>query len=54
MTRALHTLSATAFATTFSSAKTPARAFMIDDRSTDVRHGTNANANALATGCALL
>ena len=52
MTRALHTLSATAFAPTFSSAKTPARAFMIGGRSTVVRQGTDANANALATGCA--
>jgi hypothetical protein len=53
MTRALHTTSATAFATTLSSAKTPGRAFMIGDGSTVVRQGTDANAAALATGCAL-
>jgi hypothetical protein len=53
MTRALHTTSATAFASTFSSAKTPARAFMIGDRSIGARHGADANASALATGCAL-
>lgn len=54
MTRANHTLfSATAFPRTISSAKTPARALMIGDRSTGARRGTDANANALATGCAL-
>lgn len=53
MTRALHTFSATAFARTISSAKTPARAFMIGDRPAGARRGTDANANALATGCAL-
>jgi hypothetical protein len=53
MTRALHTLSATAFARTISSAKTPARAFMIGDRPTGAYRGTDANANALATRCAL-
>ena len=53
MTRAHDTFSATAFARTISSAKTPARAYMIGDRSTGVRQGTDANANALATGRAL-
>jgi hypothetical protein len=53
MTRALHTFPATAFARTISSAKTGARAFMIGDWSTGARRGTDANANALATGCAL-
>lgn len=53
MTRALHTISAPAFASTFSSAKTHARALMIGDRSTGVRPWTDANANALATGRAL-
>jgi hypothetical protein len=55
MTRALHTISATAFTATSSSAKTPARAFMIGvgNGSTGVRQGTDANAAALATRCAL-
>ena len=53
MTRALHTLSATAFAQTISPAKTPARACMIGARSMGARRGANANANALATRCAL-
>ena len=53
MTRALHTFSATAFALTISPAKTPARARMIGDRSMGARRGTDANAAALATGCAL-
>jgi hypothetical protein len=53
MTHALHTTFATAFATTLGLAKTPARAFMIGDGSTGVRQGTDANAAALATGCAL-
>lgn len=53
MTRALHTFCVTAFAPTFSSAKTVARAFMIGDGSTGVCQGTHANAAALATGCAL-
>jgi hypothetical protein len=53
MTRALHTFSLTAFARTTSSAKTPAHAFMIGDRSAGVRQGTDVNTNALAAGCAL-
>jgi hypothetical protein len=53
MTRALHTLPAAAVPRTISSAKTAARAFMIGDRSTRAYSGTDANANALATGCAL-
>ncbi len=50
MTRANYTFSATAFVPTFSSAKTPARAFMVGDRSTGMRQGTHTNADALATG----
>jgi hypothetical protein len=63
MTRAFHTFSAPAFSRTIRSAKTTARAFMIGDearsartvgsRWTGVRQGTDINANALATGCAL-
>ena len=53
MTRALHTTFATASAATCSSAKTPARAFMIGNRHVGVRQGTDANAAALATRCAL-
>jgi hypothetical protein len=53
MTRALHTFPATASARTISSAKTPARAFMIGDQSTGAQRGTDANATALATRCAL-
>lgn len=53
MTRALHTFPATAFVRTISSAKTPARAFMIGDRPAGARRGTDANADALATGCAV-
>jgi hypothetical protein len=53
MTRALHTFPATAFARTISSTKTPAHAFMVGDRSTGAQRVTGANANALATRCAL-
>jgi hypothetical protein len=53
MTRVLHTFSATASARTISPAKTPARAFLIGDQSTGTYRGTDANANALATRCAL-
>jgi hypothetical protein len=53
MTRALHTFPAPASVRTISPAKTPARAFMIGDGSTGVRQGADANANALATRCAL-
>lgn len=63
MTRANYTFSATAFVRAISSAKTTARAFMIGDearsvrtvghRWTGVRQETDANANALATRCAL-
>jgi hypothetical protein len=64
MTRANHTLSATAFAPTFSSAKMPARAFdgLLGDEARSARtvghrwtgvQEIDANANALATRCAL-
>jgi hypothetical protein len=53
MTRALHTFPATASARTISPAKTPARAFIVGDQSTGADRGTDANANALATRCAL-
>jgi hypothetical protein len=53
MTRALHTFPAAASARTISSAKTPARVCTTGDRSMGARQGTDTNANALATRCAL-
>lgn len=53
MTRAPHTFAATTFAQTISPAKAPARARTIGCRSMGARRGTDANTNALATGCAL-